>query len=323
MNGATFRKYDHLERLAHSEVSGIELGTVHVFPKLDGTNAVAWCAGDGTIRGGSRNRELSLEADNAGFLGWLLSDDERAEALRDLLKANPSWIIYGEWLVPHTLRTYRDEAWRRFWIFDVFDTVLGKYVPWIDYGPPLSNMGLDVIEPLCMIQDPSEAQLRTQLEVNTYLIQDGAGVGEGVVIKNYSWRNKYGRQPWAKIVKNEFRERNARAFGVTHKQGEFTVERAIVDEFVTPTLVGKTRAKVVLDIANGAGIDLGEPNTQNQVEEDYRGRVIPQLLGRVWHDLITEDIWSILKKYKRPVIDFGKLEKLTLMRVKELAGDLF
>jgi hypothetical protein len=184
-------------------------------------------------------------------------------------------------------------------------------------------MGLDVIEPLCMIQDPSEAQLRTQLEVNTYLIQDGAGVGEGVVIKNYSWRNKYGRQPWAKIVKNEFRERNARAFGVTHKQGEFTVERAIVDEFVTPTLVGKTRAKVVLDIANGAGIDLGEPNTQNQVEEDYRGRVIPQLLGRVWHDLITEDIWSILKKYKRPVIDFGKLEKLTLMRVKELAGDLF
>ena len=48
------------------ETDGIELGKVYVFPKIDGTNGSVWID-DGIIKAGSRNRELTLDNDNAGF----------------------------------------------------------------------------------------------------------------------------------------------------------------------------------------------------------------------------------------------------------------
>lgn len=317
-----FRRYDHLERLNHSDTEGIEIGRVFVFPKLDGTNASIWCD-DKIIKCGSRNRELTLESDNHNFCSWINDDTEISQAHKHCISVNPNWILYGEWMIPHTLKTYRQDIWRKFWIFDVFDINTGKYVNYETYEPVLKSLNLDVIEPLCIINNPSQDQIQAQVETNTYLIQDGAGVGEGIVIKNYEWSNQYGRQPWAKVVKNEFKEQNRRAFGVTQKEGEFQVESAIAEEFCTPHLVGKTRAKVVADIANEHGIDLSTPNAQHTIESTYRGKIIPQLLGRVFHDLVEEECWAFIKKYKNPTIDFKKLNQHTIHFVKKYAVDLF
>lgn len=147
--------------------------------------------------------------------------------------------------------------------------------------------------------------------------------GEGVVLKRYDWTNRYGRQPWAKVVRNEFKESNRRSFGVTEKTGEFQVELAIAQEFCTPTLVGKTRAKVVAAVASAQGIDLTGPNAQRLVESVYRGKVIPQLLGRVFHDLVVEELWPAVKKHRNPVVDFKKLERCCTEQTKRLAADLF
>lgn len=315
-----FRKYDHLERPNHVEVNGITEGDVYVFPKLDGTNSSVW-RDVGTVCG-SRNRVLSIDKDNQGFATWVYGEDQKAEKLSIVLIEQPHWTIYGEWLVPHTLKTYRPEAWRRFWIFDVYDHEKGRYLSWDDYNPILT--GLDLIEPLCTFTNPSEDQLRTLVEQNTYLIADGAGVGEGIVVKNYDWRNRFDRQPWMKIVRNEFKEDSARAHGRPHKSGEFVVEHAIAESFVTPHLVGKARAKIVADIANVCGTDLaGSPNAVQEIEATYRKKIIPQLLGRVFHDLVTEEIWPILKKHKNPTIDFRLLNRHVVQQVKKLSEDLF
>lgn len=315
---SNFRKYDHVERLGHSDTEGIDIGKVYVFPKLDGTNGSIWKDGE-EIQCGSRNRQLSLEEDNHGFCKWV----SEVQNYRHCVSVNPNWILYGEWMVPHTLKTYRQDIWRRFWVFDVFDIHTEKYVDYSVYSPVLSSFEMDFVEPICIITNPSQDQLHTQVETNTYLIQDGAGVGEGIVIKNYEWENKYGRQPWCKIVKNEFKEQNKRAFGVTEKTGEFQVEAAIAEEFCTPHLVGKTRAKVVADIANEQGIDLSSPNAQQQVESTFRGKVIPQLLGRVFHDLVTEECWEFIKKHSNPTINFKKLNQHVIASVKKYSKDLF
>jgi len=319
-----YRRYDHLERLGHRQCQGIEMGLVHVFPKLDGTNSSVWLApGTSEVCGGSRNRQLALDNDNAGFLAYVLGDDEKARALRNLVTDNPSWIIYGEWMVPHTLKTYRHEVWRRFWVFDVYDRTTGRYLSYDDYAPTVRAYLQDVIEPLCTIMDPSEDQLKAQVEVNTYLIAENAGLGEGVVLKNYAWRRE--GCPWAKVVRNVFKEEAARAFGHAEKQGEFQVEVAIAEEFITPHLVGKTRAKIVLDLANELGVDTSLPNWQQTIEAEHRGKIIPQLLGRVFHDLIAEEMWSILKKHMKssPSIDFKKLQARVTLATKALATDLF
>lgn len=313
-----FRKYDHLVRLSHSDCASIDIGTVYVFPKIDGTNASVWHDGGETLAA-SRNRVLSPDADNAGFCAWVQSDD--AEPLRRLAEQNPHLIFYGEWLVPHTLKTYREAAWRKFWVFDVYDRTTERYLPY-DYYSAICHE-LDVIEPLCKILNPTEDQLRAQIETNTYLIADNAGLGEGVVVKNYDWANKYGRQPWAKIVRNDFKEANRREFGVTEKSGKTQVEALIADEFVTPHLIGKTRAKVLLELANQYSVDTSRPNWQQSVEADYRGRVIPALLGKVFHDLVEEELWGALKKHKFPAVDFKRLRQFSQARCKAVCADLF
>lgn len=317
------RKYEHLERLGHRNNRLIEIGEVWIFPKVDGTNASVWSDGE-TVFCGSRNRTLSLDNDNAGFMAWVMSDE--GQAVRDFAVNNPHLILYGEWLVPHTLKTYRMEAWRRFYVFDVYDRPTGHYLPYETYSVVLEEESIDFLRPLCTITNPTQDQLKAQVEMNTYLIAEGAGLGEGIVAKNYAWREPHRDQVWAKVVRNEFKEKNAEEFGFARKQGRTVVEFEIADFFVTPTLVGKTLAKVLVEVANDLnepGVDPSMPDFQNYMFANYRGRIIPQLLGRVWHDVITEEIWNILKKFKNATIDFKLLRGQVTNATKQYTPDLF
>jgi hypothetical protein len=331
-----FRKYDHVERLGHEEVEGLTVGEVYVFPKLDGTNSSAWFVLDNDKRSvccGSRTRTLAEDADNAGFWRWA-HERETEEKFIEIMRCHPGWTIYGEWLVPHTLKTYREDAWRRFWVFDVFGNAEDKYLHYREYEFVLRSVGLDVIEPLCIYTNPSDEQLRGEADRNTYLILDGGGAGEGVVMKNYAWENRFGRQPWAKLVRNEFKEENKRAFGTAEKGGESQVEAAIAEEFVTQTLVEKARAKIVTELSN-ADLDAKRDNIEppnvdpsfarlyKRVEERNRAQLIPRLLGAVFYELINEEIWAALKKHKFPVVDFKRLRAHSILRTKLFAADLF
>ena len=51
--------------------------------------------------------------------------------------------------------------------------------------------------------------------------------------------------------------------------------------------------------------------------------MIPQLLGIVYHELICEEMWNILKKFKSPKVDFKTLNALTITRVKSIKPDIF
>lgn len=295
----SFTKYMHLERFGTTEVEGIEVGTTYVFPKLDGTNAQVWME-DGVLMAGSRNRTLSSEADNAGFYAWVQQQDN----LKTYLNKYPHHTLYGEWLVPHSLKTYREDAWRRFYIFDILDRASGGLLHYENYKEVLSTHNLDYLAPLATIRNGSLETFLVCLDKNVHLIQDGKGIGEGVVIKNYSWQNKFGRVAWAKIISNAFKEEHHKVMGAPEIGGKI-LEDTIVDEFVTIHLVQKIHAKIV--------------NEQG----GWQSKFIPQLLGLVWYDLITEEIWEILKKHKNPRIDFGALNRLTVQKVKSLMSELF
>lgn len=332
------RRFDHVERLGHDHVDGLTIGDVYVFPKLDGTNSSVWFENGGHVgwftQCGSRTRTLSVTSDNAGFYVWCEQEDTQKKLWEVFNSGGKEWVIYGEWLVPHTLKIYRQEAWRRFYVFDVYDKAKEKYLSYEQYEPTIKAAGLDVIEPLCIFTNPSDEQLQHEAEVNTYLILDGAGCGEGIVMKNYAWQNSWGKQPWAKIVRNEFKEENKRAFGTTEKHGEFQVEAAIAEQYVTEALVSKTRAKIVTELMNtdhDAGViykDLAPYSDEyfkmrKGVEESHRGQVIPRLLGTVYHEVIEEELWAAIKQHKDPTINFKKLKAHCILWTKKYAADLF
>ena len=294
-----FKPYMHIERWGNSEVEGIEHGTCFIYPKIDGSNASVWLGDDGLVKAGSRTRQLSIGSDNAGFYAWV----EQQDNLKAYLLANPTHRLFGEWLVPHTLKTYRQDAWRRFWIFDVQadDTYLSYDV----YNVELQKYNLDFVVPMFRAENIHLEYLHKALEKNTFLIQEGAGLGEGVVVKNYDFINRYGNVVWAKVVRQEFKEENAKTFGINTIGLMEPVEKRIADKFVTEAMVEKVYAKIVNEIGG------------------WESKYIPRLLNTVFYDLIREETWEYLKEFNLPTVGFQSLKAYTIQRVKTIKKELF
>lgn len=299
-----FKEYMHIERFGNDGVQGIELGGCYVFPKIDGTNASVWY--NEGLQAGSRKRQLSLDGDNAGFYQWVKTGmHEIEEYFLDPFVFSKRLRLFGEWLISHSLKTYREDAWRKFYIFDVYSDTEERYLSYDEYQPLLEKFNLKYIPPLCVMNNATYENLLIEVNNNGFLIRDGEGCGEGIVIKNYNYQNKFGRTIWAKIITNEFKEKHVKAMGATIKNMKLMAEQAICDSYVTRHLVDKVYAKIV---------------TEN---EGWNSRYIPRLLSTVFYDLVNEELWDIVKKFKNPIINFKTLNTLAIMKIKELRPELF
>jgi hypothetical protein len=305
-----FKKYQHLERFGSAETNAIELGECYVFPKIDGTNGSLWLS-NGEIQAGSRTRTLSIESDNAGFFAWALLQPN----IKAYLLENPTHRLFGEWLVPHSLKTYKEQAWKNFYVFDVAvdkseDEIKHEgdsevnYLSYETYKPVLEKHNISYIHPIAIIRNGSYEQFINQLGNNVFLIEDGKGCGEGIVIKNYGWNNKYGRQTWAKIVTSEFKEKHAKEMGAPVVQGKKMVEEEIAKTYITTALIQKEFAKI-----------------DNEV--GWTSKQIPRLLNTIFYCLIREEAWSFVKEHKNPTINFKTLQHFVVSEIKIKAPEVF
>lgn len=297
--GVMFVKYQHVERFGSSEVDGIVdlVDPCFVFPKLDGTNGSVWLGKEGLCFG-SRNRKLSLENDNQGFMTELHTN----LPLLSFFANHPNLRLFGEWLVPHTLKTYEENAWRQFYVFDVM--VGAEYIPYDDYKTILDDYAIKYLAPMAIVERGTEEQFLKCLDSNTYLMQQGE-LGEGVVIKRYGFKNRYGRTTWAKIVRSGFKTKHCKTMGPQVFNATAMVEEKIVIDFVSKSMVDKIHAKIV-----------GETGF-------WESKFIPRLLHTVFYDLIREECWNFVKAQKNPTVDFGALQRFTYARVKTIKPELF
>lgn len=299
-----FKKYQHVCRLGTSDTDGILNGKCYIFPKIDGTNSQVYLDDTGTLCAGSRNHKLSLEKDNQAFYKTILDDKQIAAYLHK----HPNHRLFGEWLVPHSLKTYVDDAWKKFYIFDVCidngDDF--KYLTYEEYAPLLDEFNLLYLKPLMIEEDPTQEQIAWCVNNNTYNIKENEGCGEGIVIKRYDYINKYGRIVWAKVLHDEFNNKRQSKGKKDTIVGKLEIEFNIVDNYVTSDFIEKEYAKIINDY----------PPIQ-------RKKLIPILIERVWKTLIDEEMYNIIKKYKCPIVDFKGLKKLVIDKIKKVKIDLF
>jgi len=294
-----FKKYQHIEKFGNHEVEGIENGMCYIFYKIDGTNSSLWVE-NGELQAGSRNRHLSLDQDNAGFYKWALEQDN----IISFLKENQNIRLFGEWLVPHSLKNYKDNAWRDFYVFDCVDCS-DSYIPYDEYSEWLDVWNIKTIPPICKINNPTEESLYKLLDkTGDYLIKEGSGRGEGIVIKNYDFVNKYGRTVWAKIVCNEFKEKNQKSFGIPEIRTKSLIEEKIIFDLLSESFIEKEYQKIIL-------------------ESEWSSKYVPRLLNVVFYEFVKDEIWNIIKKYKNPKIDFGILRNQVILRIKQVKKELF
>ncbi len=224
------------------------------------------------------------------------------QKIKEYLEKYSDHRLYGEWLVSHSLKTYKDDAWRKFYVFDI--CVSDKYLPYDVYKPMLDEFDLDYIPAMGIINNPTYESLIKLLDrTGEFLVKDGAGIGEGLVIKNYDFYNKFGRQIWAKIVANEFKERQYKTIGCPKINAAMIIEERIVNEFCTEEFIEKEYAKIVTE------------------KEGWQSKFIPELLGKVFYEFVKEETWGFVKKYKFPKVDFKVLNRLVIQKIKEIVFD--
>jgi len=289
------------DRLGCSEVQEILCGTVYVFPKIDGTNAQVWADIDGNMHYGSRRRELTLDNDNAGFMAWASGN----ENITSFCQVHRETHLFGEWLVPHSLKTYRENAWRRFYVFDVvtFNGDDARHMDYESYKPALDARDIEYIVPQRILINPSVEDCMRETDANEWLVTEGKG--EGVVLKNYDFVNKYGRQVWAKIVTSDFKQKHHKEMGAPITKCTSLVEPEVVEDLLTADIIDKVYANICCS------------------EGGWSSKMIPRLLETVWHDFVIECSYEMVKKWKLPTINYKTLKAFTIQKIKALKPELF
>ena len=295
-----FKKYQHIEKLGTTEVEGILEGQVSLFYKIDGTNSCIFLKDDNTLGFGSRIRELTLDKDNGGFYASILFNKDEYNKYLKYLQDNPNHIIYGEWLIPHTIKRYKADAWKKLYVFDIFNVENNSYIPYEVYKDILEEYNINYIPAIITLTNPSLEDIKKELgNTGNYLIDNG--LGEGIVIKNYNYRNKYGRITWAKILTEDFYNDKKELKAKNHiNNEEVPIEFNIVKAFITPEFIQKEFSKF------------------KEVKGEFISKHIFEFLNRTFIEFYKDNWELILKKFKFPTINFKVLKRLVEDEIKSV-----
>lgn len=295
-------KFHHVEKLGHSECDGILDGHVIVQEKLDGANlTVADMGGEHGLVVCSRRNPLyhSGETYNPfrGAVEWVLNS-----GVIGMLAKYPTWVLRGEWLVPHTIKDYSPDAFKQFYIFDVQiyerDREELHYVMPTHWMPVCKEFQVPVAPLIREIPTPLKEEIVALADGPSML---GAQYREGIVVKNYNWTNKYGRKTWAKIVRSDFAEKCKLHMGAVKKDPPELRFAAIVDRHLVLKEIEKIR-------------DRGEEPCVRHMGE---------IIGRCWRAAWEDNLWTFVKKEKVKEFDFRTAQKLVNEKVRTIAMAYF
>ena len=158
---------------------------------------------------------------------------------------------------------------------------------------------INVIPLIAKLENASEEDIKKYLEdTGNFLLSEG--LGEGIVIKNYSFVNKYGRTTWAKLLTEDFRTKkeHVKQFANENKEDN-PVEYKII-KLMTVEHIQKEYHKLI------------------ESKGEFNSKMIFELLNRVFNEFFKDNWEIILKKFKNPTIDFKRLKQLSDIKTKEV-----
>ena len=287
----SYRPYPKIHRLGKEETDGILDHEFVVQEKVDGANCSIFQL-DGKLRCGTRTRMLPEDESFNGFQETVQGNLQLAM----YFSREPDHILYGEWLVKHTI-TYEEEAYRKIYLFDIYDTKTGEFLPQEQVKETAEFLGLEYPHIFTVGK-------LTEEQINEFVGKSMlAPAGEGVVLKAPNFVNTFGDHCYAKVVHQNFKESNAIVFGGNNKHSETYWEMYVVNKYCTTARVRKIMQKI-------------QSETDKRLDLEHT----PRVAGSCYHDLITEEIWEIVKKV--PALDFKRLQGLCMRKFIQIYKDI-
>lgn len=290
------KKYMDIVRLGHKTTEDVlnKGDYITITEKIDGANS-SFTAIDGVVYGFSRNNPVSEENTLRGFYGFTQT--------LDAAKLLPNKRYFGEWLVRHKV-DYGDN-FNKFYLFDIYDEELQEYLPLDFVKAEAERLNLNLV-PIFYEGEYIDFEHLMSFVGKSKLTEDGKG--EGIVVKNVNYKDRYGRQIFVKLVSDIFREmQKQKAPKDPSKQPE---EFTFVKTFMNRARVEKLIYKLV---------DEGILDEKFSIED--MGLILKHLGNMVYDDMLKEEIDSLSKEFEESKLRKGIGKNLPLM-VKEIINKM-
>ncbi|EAC3475499.1 hypothetical protein ARX86_15800 [Listeria monocytogenes] len=195
----TMKEYTKVVRQGKTGTNFHQVGDIIcVQEKLDGSNASFKVTDDNTLEVFSRRRQLDKGNTLSGFYQYAKNNFED----KLYIGSDCNLIFFGEWLVKH--KVDYGEHLKEFYLFDVFDTSLGVYLPQIKVKAWAKHLNAKM--PATLFEGEfTSYEVLFELVGKSALVEDGKG--EGIVIKNQSRTDDFGEQLYTKYVAEAFLEK--------------------------------------------------------------------------------------------------------------------
>lgn len=294
------KKYKDIERLKDKYAPAFKAGEhITITEKIDGANASIVVNEDGTLTACSRRNELNQSNTLQGFYDFVQTLD--ASIVSAALTSR--YILFGEWLVKHTIR-YPEDKMKQFYVFDVYDTETEQYMPW-DFTKQIAEfIGLKTVP---LFYDGPFISWEHIYSFVGKTEMGGEPTGEGVVIKSQDrLDNKFSGTPeYVKIVAKEFSEVHQSKPQKEIDPAKVAAKQAAEDlaaTIVTARRVEKSIQKLVED-----GI------VPEDWDEKSLGVIAKHLPRAVYNDCVKEEPETVAQ-----IENFGKIcGSLTMKLARE------
>lgn len=243
---------------------------ITITEKIDGANA-SFCIDIENELGVScysRNTPLNEESTLRGFYGWI---NKNIIPIKE--KLNPNYRYFGEWLVSHKA-VYKPANYQKFYMFSIWDEVENKYLPDEIVKSEAARLGLQTVPYFYEGEFISFEHLMTLVGKSNLTLEQNTG--EGIVVKNVNYFDRYCKQMFVKLVTEKFAE----------VQKQRTPKNPKIDdgfrELVMTALTEARVEKIIHKLVD-----------ENLLKEDYAiedmGQMLKLLGSSVFEDILKEE----------------------------------
>lgn len=198
------KKYTNIVRYGKSNTKDVlnKGDMISITEKIDGANA-SFCIDTDSydllgVSCYSRNTVLTANNRLRGYYDWV---ENNIVPIRDLL--NPDYRYYGEWLCPHKV-IYKEEAYNNFYLFSIWDEKNEKYLSDEIVKSEAKRLNLKTPEYFYEGEFISFEHLMSFVGKSDMTLEPNTG--EGVVVKNINYFDRFGKQMFVKLVSEKFAE---------------------------------------------------------------------------------------------------------------------
>lgn len=279
------KKYHSIVRYGHKSTQEVlnKGDQIIIQEKIDGANA-SFAVIDGELKCWSRNKELSMNNTLEGFYVWVKENINVDKLLEGV-------IYFGEWTAQH--KVVYEGYTKQFFLYDIFNLHLEEYVSFPMVRDEAKRLGLQLIPVFFEGEFESFDQLMSYVghtELNGKL--GGEPCGEGIVVKNMEYRDRFGKQMFVKLVVDKFAEVQKQKAPKDPKK-KFSEEELKVRECVTAPRVEKQLFTM---------IEEGLLERNFGIEE--MGKILKHINPLVAEDILKEEMGDF------PHVTVGEIQRM-------------